>query len=58
MLIPCFFFHRFCLVGTKADWVEASFMLIDEESLLVGTESWIGVKQGLFAGPSNQYEWG
>ena len=43
MLIPCFFFHRFCLVEAKTDW---------------GELYWLGVNQGLFEGPSNQNEWG
>ena len=52
MLIPSLFFHRFCLVGSPVYCGNQRLSCgrchccgkpsIDEESLLVGTEVWIG----------------
>ena len=62
MLIPSLSFLDFVLWKLKLTGLWPLSLLwqarIDEESFLVGTKVWIGVNQGLFAGPSNQYEWG
>ena len=69
MLIPSLSFLDFVLWSyTKLLWEPKLTGLwplsllwqarIDEESFLVGTKVWIGVNQGLFAGPSKQFKWG
>ena len=64
MLIPCFFFHRFCLVAAVI--VVASQLVASPtcgSQTNWGLQLWalycgLGVNQGLFEGPSNQNEWG